>query len=87
VKRRVTVKTTTIIGAHLEPIIGAFGFKTIHVCSVFYIALAIIDTTQAPGEAEAELVAMNQNGICDFILTTNVDMFLFRGLKVIIQER
>jgi len=37
----------------------------------------------APGEAEAELAAMNQAGRIDAVVTNDVDTFLFGGLTII----
>jgi Holliday junction resolvase YEN1 len=38
---------------------------------------------QAPGEAEAELAAMNHAGHIDAVITNDVGTFLFGGLSVI----
>lgn len=38
--------------------------------------------TQALGEAEAELSAMNAAGLIDVVVTNDVDTFLFGGLTV-----
>lgn len=39
--------------------------------------------SQAPGEAEAELALLNQLGCIRWIVSDNVDTFLFGGLRVI----
>ena len=38
---------------------------------------------QAPGEAEAELAAMNRADHIDAVVTNDIDTFLFGGLTVI----
>ena len=38
---------------------------------------------QAPGEAEAELATLNQRGIIDAVLTTDIDSVVFGATCVI----
>lgn len=42
-----------------------------------------METSQAAGEAEAELANMNRLGVIDFVFTGDGDVFVFGALGVI----
>lgn len=44
-----------------------------------------MQSPQAPGEAEAELAYLNQQGVIDAVLTDDVDALIF-GAKTVIKK-
>ena len=49
----------------------------------FFLIISILDSLQAPAEAEAELAYLNRVGIIDAVLSDDVDNFLFGATTVI----
>jgi len=69
----------------VEYLIEAFGFEhcTVRQAGLLFSAYHLTcKKCQAPGEAEAELAAMNAAGHINAIVTNDVDSFLFGGLTV-----
>ncbi|KAJ7919447.1 hypothetical protein B0H13DRAFT_2320430 [Mycena leptocephala] len=72
---------------HLKTMITAFGFYFYDVSrrNMFksFLIFGLLIKGQAPGEAEAELAQLNENGEIDGIITEDSDAFLFGAQCVI----
>ena len=71
---------------HFAALVKAFGFHVHQVGEFLDSAQGLhplIILSQAPGEAEAELAAMNRAGVVDAVLTDDSDILVFGAHSVI----
>ena len=62
-----------------QELLNAFGFSWCEVSAVAWYPIACPSSfsLEAPGEAEAELAALNQHGLVNMVLTTDSDAVVF----------